>query len=178
MALSPPSIKAVNAVLESISREIWNLPASFPKAGLHALLDEVGFNIPSVWEGYCGAAVRSWTQIQNDEGALGVTARASLQRASAMFRHWPIELACHTLRDITPTCKSVMARNTATLLLADLHPTGGPEIWFGNRISTSISSLIPIQLDKDGCPLRTHAFPAPTFILKTINPLWDHEIHD
>jgi len=48
MALSPPSIKAVGAVLESISREIWGLPASFPKAVLHALLDEVGLNIPSV----------------------------------------------------------------------------------------------------------------------------------
>ena len=178
MALSPPSIKAVDAVLESISREIWNLPTSFPKAGLHALLDEVGLNIPSVWEDYCGAAIRSWTQVLNDEGALGVTARASLQRASAMFRHWPIELAFHTLRDRTPTCKSVMARNMATLLLADLHPTGGPEIWSGSRISTSISSLIPIQLDEDGCPLRTHAFPAFAFIIKKSTPLWDHGVHD
>ena len=75
MALSPPSIKAVDAVLESISREIWNLPASFPKASLHALLDEVGLNIPSVWEDYYGATIRSWTQILNDEGALCVTAR-------------------------------------------------------------------------------------------------------
>jgi hypothetical protein len=48
MALPPTSIKAVDSVLESISREIWNLPASFPKAGLHVLLDEVGLNIPSV----------------------------------------------------------------------------------------------------------------------------------
>jgi hypothetical protein len=50
IALSTTSIKAVNSVPESISKEIWNLPASFPKAGLHALLDEVGLNIPSVWE--------------------------------------------------------------------------------------------------------------------------------
>ena len=50
MALSPTSIKAVDSVVESISREIRNRPASFPKAGLHALLDEVGLNIPSVWE--------------------------------------------------------------------------------------------------------------------------------
>jgi len=78
--------------MESISREIWNLPASFPKAGLHALLDEVGLNIPSVCEDYCGAAVRSWTLFINDEGALGVTARTSLQRASAKFRHLPIEM--------------------------------------------------------------------------------------
>ncbi len=41
VALSPPSIRAVDAVLESIYREIWNLPTSFPKAGLHAFLDEV-----------------------------------------------------------------------------------------------------------------------------------------
>jgi hypothetical protein len=50
MALSPTSIKAVDSVVESISREIWNLPASFPKAGHHALLEEVGLNIPSVWQ--------------------------------------------------------------------------------------------------------------------------------
>ena len=50
IALSPPAIKAVDAVLETISKEIWNLPASFPKPGLHALLDEVGLNISSVWE--------------------------------------------------------------------------------------------------------------------------------
>ena len=87
MALSPTSIKAVDTVLESISREIWNLPGSIPKAGLHALLEEVRLNIPSVREDYCGATVRSWTQILNNEGALGVTARASLQRASATFRH-------------------------------------------------------------------------------------------
>ena len=78
MALSPTSIKQVDVVIESISREILNLPISFPRAGLHALPKEVGLNIPSVWEDYCGAADRSWTQILNDEGALGATARASL----------------------------------------------------------------------------------------------------
>ncbi len=50
MALSPTSIKAVDSVVESISKKIWNLPASFPKAGLHALPKEVWLNIPSVWE--------------------------------------------------------------------------------------------------------------------------------
>ncbi len=59
MALSPHSMREVDAVIEAMSREIWNLPASFPKAGIHALLDEVGLNIPSVWEDYCGSAVRS-----------------------------------------------------------------------------------------------------------------------
>ncbi len=46
MALSLTSIKAVDSVVETISREIWKLPASFPKAGLHALITEVGLNIP------------------------------------------------------------------------------------------------------------------------------------
>jgi hypothetical protein len=66
----------------------------------------------------------------------------------------------------------------ASLLLANLHPTGGPEIWSGNQISTSISSLIPIQLDVDGCPLKTQTFPKPTFIKKQLTPLWDHEVHE
>jgi len=71
-----------------------------------------------------------------------------------------------------------MARSMATLLRADLHPTGGLEIWSGNQISTSISSLIPIHLDEDGCPLQTQAFPAAAFILKKVTPLWYRGIHD
>ena len=69
-----------------------------------------------------------------------------------------------------------MARNMATLLLADLHPTGGPEIWSGNNISTSISSLIPTQLDEDGCPLKLQPFPDTTSILKKLTALWDNGI--
>ena len=87
MALSPPAIKEVDAVLESISKRIRKLPDSFPRDGLHAMLEEAGLNIPSVWEDYCGAAVRAWTQILNDQGALGVTARVSVHKAAARFRH-------------------------------------------------------------------------------------------
>ena len=66
-------------MIEKISRKIWNLSASFPKAGLLALLEDIVFGIPFVWEDYCSAAIRSWTQIFNDEGALGNAARASLR---------------------------------------------------------------------------------------------------
>ncbi len=45
---------------------------------LHALLEDLGLNIPSISEDYCGAAIRPWTQILDDEGALGTTAIASL----------------------------------------------------------------------------------------------------
>ena len=74
--------------MEGISRQSWNLPLAFPKAGLHALLEDLSLTIPSVWEKYCAAAIQSilsWTQILNDEGALGTTARAFLQLASAKF---------------------------------------------------------------------------------------------
>ncbi len=66
----------VDAVLEGAARKIWQLPTNFPKAGLHAPAEELGLNIPTVWEDYCGSAIRSWTQILNDEGA---TARASMR---------------------------------------------------------------------------------------------------
>ncbi len=128
MALSPSTIKEVDSVLEQISKPIWNLPVNFPKTWLHAHLQEVGLNIPSVWEDYCGTTVRFWTQILNDEGALGATSRASLQHPANMFRHWPLEMAFQTQKGRTPICTSVMARSMATLLMADLLPTGGPEI--------------------------------------------------
>ncbi len=113
-------------MLEGISRQIWNLPPTFPKAGLHAILEDIGFNIPSIWEDLCGAAIRSWTQILNDEGALGTTTRPSLPLASTKFRNWPLELAFHSHRGHLPLCFSIVARNMATLLMADLHLVGGP----------------------------------------------------
>ena len=87
MALSPQAIREVNSILEGISKKIWHLPPTFPKAGLHALLEDIGLNVPSIWEDYCGAAIRSWTQILNHKGALGTTARASLHLASDKFRY-------------------------------------------------------------------------------------------
>ena len=110
-------------------------------------------------------------------GSHGITARASLNMASAKFRHWPLELAFHSHRGRTPICFSIVARNMATLLTADLHPVGGPEIWSGNQISTSISSKILIHLDEDGCPLEVQPFTLATFLLRKLAPLWEHGIH-
>jgi hypothetical protein len=112
---------------------------------------------------HCGAAIRSWTQILNYEKTLWSIARASLHLASAKFRHWPLELAFHSHRGRLPLCTSVVARNMATLLMADLHPVGGPEIWSGNKLSTSMSSRISMHLDDDGCPLKHNLSPRHTF---------------
>ena len=71
-----------------------------------------------------------------------------------------------------------MTRNMATLLMADLHPTGGPEIWSGNRISSSITSKIPILTDSQGCPLDTQPFPPSLFILQKLSTLWEHGVHN
>ena len=111
-------------------------------------------------------------------GALGTTARASLHSASAKFRHWPLEMAFHSDRESIPICSSIVARNMATLLMADLHPVGGPEIWSGNQISTSITSRIPIHLDEDGCPLEVQPFPHMTLLLRKLAPLWEHGFHN
>jgi len=96
---------------------------------------------------------------------------------SAKFRHWPLELAFHSHRGRTPICSSIFARNMATLLRADLHSDGGPEIWSGNQISPYISSKIPIHLDEDGCPLEVQPFSLATFLFRKLTPLWEHEIH-
>jgi len=128
MAFSPQAIQEVDSLIKGISRQIWSIPTTFPKAGMHALLEDLGFNIPSIWEDYCGSAIRSWTQIVNDGGAIGTTARTSLQTTSDKFRHWPLEMAFHSHRGRTPICPSIVARNMATLLMADLHQVGGPEI--------------------------------------------------
>ena len=59
MVLSPHAIREVDFVLEGISRQIWTLPPAFPKVGLHALLEDLGLDIPSICEDFCGAATRS-----------------------------------------------------------------------------------------------------------------------
>jgi len=102
-----------------------NLPVYFPKARIHALLEKLELNVPSIREDYCGATICSRTQILNDEGALGATSRASLREAANKFFQWPLELAFNYHKGRSPICPSVMARSMATLLMADLHPTGG-----------------------------------------------------
>jgi hypothetical protein len=151
--------------------KIWGLSTSFPRAGLNCPIEEIGLNIPSIWEDYCGTALRSWTQILNDEGALGTTARAFLHGAASKFRQWPLGLAFHSKKSGSPLCPSIAARIMATLLTADLHPIRGQEILSGNQISTILSTRIPIQTDKDGCPLDTQQFPQPTLILQKLVPL-------
>ena len=175
MALSPTAMAEVDSVIEGTTRKIWHLPNTFPRAGLHAPTEEMGLNIPTIWEDYCGTAIRSWTQILNDEGALGTTARASLRQASVNFKHWPLELAFHTAKGHA-TCPSVIGRNVATLLTADLHPMGDTEIWSGNQISTSLTANIPITTDEDGCPVDTQPFPPTINILHRLVPLWEHSI--
>jgi hypothetical protein len=66
----------------------------------------------------------------------------------------------------------------ATLLMADLHPVGGPELWSGNRISTSIATRIPIDLDAEGCPCELQPFPQATHLLGKLAPLWEYGIHN
>jgi len=87
MSLSPQAMKEVDSFAETLYRNIWGLPPSFPRAGLHAPVEEICLNIPYIWEEICGLALRSWAQILDDEGALGITARASLHGAAYKFRH-------------------------------------------------------------------------------------------
>jgi hypothetical protein len=87
-------------------------------------------------------------------------------------------MAFHSDRDSIPICSSIVARIMATLLMADLHPVGDPEIWSGKQISTSIMTWIPIHLDEDGCPLEVQPFPHVTLLLRKLAPLWEHGFHN
>ena len=83
-------------------------------------------------------------------------------------------MAFQSHRGRIPICSSIVARNMATLLMADLHPVGGPDIWYGIQISTSISSRIHVHLDEDGCPMEVQPFPHATFLLRKLPPLWEN----
>ena len=153
IALSPTAITSIDSLLEATCRKMWRLPNGFPRAGLHSPHDELGLNLPTIWEDYCAAATNSWTDIQ---GALEATARSSLTQAATKFQHWPLELVFHCHRGGRPLCPSVIARNIATLLTADLHPLGGPEIWSGNEIYIFHSILVNTNHNRRRRKPHTH----------------------
>ena len=73
-------------------------------------------------------------------------------------------MAFHTAKGHA-TCPSVIGRNVATLLTADLHPMGDTEIWSGNQISTSLIARLPIIMDEVDCPTIKQPFPPVINIL-------------
>ena len=121
---------SIDFTIEATCRKIWNLPKGLPKAAcLYAPQDELCLNLLTIWEGYCSSpTTNSWTQILNDNGALGATARASLFQATTKFKQWPLNLAFHTHREGRPLCPSIIAHNIATLIAADLRTLGVTEI--------------------------------------------------
>ena len=58
MALSPFAMRAVDSVMDKLLKRIWNLPVSFPSAGLHFLQKDFGLDIHTVCENLCGADIR------------------------------------------------------------------------------------------------------------------------
>ena len=175
LALAPQTIVQLDAILEGACRQIWNLPSRFPRVAIHAPPQEWGLNLPTVWEDYCASAVRTWTSILNDQGALGHTARASLA-AAAKYAQWPLQQAFDLTRTGTPVCTSLPAKCMATIIMGDLHPMGGPPIWEGNPISQALISAITVATDNEGCPLPIQPYPRIDLILRKLTHLWDQGI--
>jgi hypothetical protein len=92
MALSPNGINSIDSTLDATCRKIWYLPKGLSTACLHAPQDELYLNLSPVWEDYCSAATNSWTQIYNDDGALGATTRASLYQTATEFKQCRLNL--------------------------------------------------------------------------------------
>ena len=177
MSLSPAATTSIYSKLKATCRKIWKLPIVFPKAGLHAPHDELGPNLPTTCEDYCSDAINSWTYILNDQGALRATVRASLTQANTKKKNWLLELAFYAHRGGRPLCPSIIARNIASLIAADLHPLRCPEIWSGNQLSATLTSSIPITIDEDGCPTINQPYTRTSQILCNLTPLWEHNVH-
>ena len=79
MTLPPLAMAEVVSIVEGVTRKIWHLPNSFPIVGLHASPEELGLKNSTIWKDYCSTTIRSWTENLNYGGAMGATARASLQ---------------------------------------------------------------------------------------------------
>ena len=116
-------------------------------------VEEIDLNIPSIWEDFCGLALRSWTQILNDEGALGITARASLHGAAFKFQHWPLELAFHSRNNGSTTLPLDNGEEYGHPPNCRHAPHGGPGNGVREPILDQLLYPIPIKTDEDGCPL-------------------------
>ena len=176
LALSPAAITQLDSILESACRRIWKLPKCFPRTALHAPHHEWGLNLPTLWEDYCASGTRTWSTILNDQGALGLTARTSLQEAATNYAQWPLELVFSLNKRGTPMCTSLSAKCMAAIIMGDLHPLGGPPMWEGNPISRSLVEAVPISLDADGSPLPNQPFLRIDAILRQLTPLWTNNI--
>ena len=152
LALSPSAIAQLDSILESACRRIWSLPASFPRASLHAPQQEWGLNLPSLWEDYCASAVRTWTTIMNDKGALGLTARASLTAPATKFAQWPLELAFTLTKKGNPICTSLSAKCMAAVIMGDLHPIGAPPFGRATPSRAPSSRPYPYPRTRTGAP--------------------------
>jgi hypothetical protein len=74
-----------------------------------------------------------------------------------------MELAFRSRISGSPLCPSIVARNIATLLTADLHPIGGPEIWQGNHIFKKFLYMNPRPDGRGWVPLG-HPTVSPTLV--------------
>jgi len=154
-------MKEVDSFVEPLSRKIWG----------HAPVEKIGINIPSIWEDFCRSALRSWTQILNDEGALGITARSSLHGAASKCQHWPLELTFHSRNSGSPLCPSILARNMATLLDADPHPTGGPKFGQGTKSRPASLPKSPYKRMMMGALWPSSSAPNPRSSCKSWIPM-------
>ena len=50
MALSPMPMAEVDSILKGTSKKICHLPNTFPRAGTHAPSEELGLDLPTMWE--------------------------------------------------------------------------------------------------------------------------------
>ena len=48
MDMSPWAMAKGDSILEGMTIQIWHLPYSFPRAGLHAPPEELGLDIPKI----------------------------------------------------------------------------------------------------------------------------------
>ena len=100
-----------------------------------------------------------------------------MRQATGKIKNWPLELAFHNHKG-RATCPSIIGKNVATLLTADLHPMGDTTIRAGNQIFASITARNPITTDEDGCPAEEQSVPPTTKILQRLVPLWEHSFHE
>ena len=170
MTSSPSAFTSIDSKLEVTCQKIWKVPKGFPIPCMHAPHDELCLNLLTIWENYCSVTINSWTHILNDQGTLGATTCASLTHASTKYKIWPLKLVFHTLRGCSPLCPSIIARNIATLIAADLHSLGELEIWSWNPIPATLTSAIPNTLDKVGYPTTNQPYTRTNKIIWKLIP--------
>ena len=125
--------------------------------------------MPSLMADYASSAIQHAIAFLNDQGPLGLLARASLHRGATLYTHWPEQRALFTRGSLL--CRLTTFATRCQLILPACTPT-----WGSNPLADSIIAHVTAALPPVGSNIKP-SYPPLSTTLRILTPLWPAGIH-